>query len=628
MRKSTYKIPKSALSFLAVSILLMIASQCNHPVGMDLVRIAYSHGGSAKTFSHETAGFTLKKVDSYLYFKKPHKAFSIKGIFLERPQKATDNSDNIVIEPRLKGRYYMDLFYLLIEPEDKTGLSVLHILHRRREKTLKKIRLPGTLKFERQQIPLVLSPEDRIELQVKSDAITVGVLGEPIFYPENEQQKKNLVFIIVADTLRRDRLGIYDPDVRCSPAIDRFGRDAVIFHQAYSTSPWTLPAHMSLFTGLPAHVHGVNNGNEKIGFQIPILFESLQKKFINYCLNANGYMSGLYGFSRGFDFYEESFRDHLSRTAARDLFRGARKLVLTEKHSHALFLLHTYQIHTPYVPEIELAEDYYQNRLGLDDFRRFNFNPIEFIRNGKELFKKVPDLENQAIEHIYEAGVYTFDYRFGEFIEFLKTRNLYDNATIILLSDHGEEFNDHGAWEHGHSLYNELIKIPLLVKFPGRKYAGRRVDIPVCITDVLPTIMEWYGIPEAEKDSIGGISLLEAIKGKERTRRRLIFSYLAGHSLRTGIPEKMALISDQLKYIHQKPMGAKARKFFTIPPPLLRNEMYDIFEDPAEKNNIRIHHRKKEKEFSRIIKELKLKRGQKGDFKELEKILKTLGYLD
>jgi arylsulfatase A-like enzyme len=627
MRYSIKKSRKWILPLVAAAALLMLPSHCQHRQEVDLIRIPFDREDGPAALSHQTADFSLQKADSYLYFKKPHKAVSIKGLPLGNLNPAKNISEDIIIEPRLKGNYYMDFYYLLMGPENKKGVSPLLIQHKRGSQTLKKIRLPHTPSFKRRQIPLALSAEDRIEFLLKEKEITVGVLGRPTFYRENRQEKKNFVFIVVADTLRQDRLGVYNPTAKCSPAVDRFARDAVIFDQAFSTSPWTLPAHMSLFTGLDSHVHGVNYGNEKIDPKIRILFEPIQKKFINYCLNANGYMSGLYGFARGFDFYEESFRDHRSRTASRDLFAEAKRLVQMEKHAHALFLLHTYQIHTPYIPEIGLSEDYYNRVLALDHFRRFRFNPIEFIQNGKELFKKVSDSEKAAIERIYEAGVYTFDSRFGEFIEFLKREYIYREAAIILISDHGEEFNDHDGWEHGHSLYNELIKIPLIVKFPQSRHGGKRVDIPVCITDVLPAIMEWYGIAADADVPIQGISLLEAVRGTEKARNRLLFSYLAPDSLRSGIPEKIAVISGNMKYIYQKSMNAKAKSFFTIPPPPLPNQMYDIFKDPCDTDNIRIRHRQEEKEFLKIIKGLKLKKGRKGQLKELEETLKSLGYL-
>ncbi len=602
-------------------VILMLYTACGQEEPT-LMRKALHQGQNTSGVSIETEAYTFKQEKQFIYYKQQHGATSIDGIILHGGENRPVQP--VTFQPGLSGKYHMNFYYLLIGANSQKGLSPLHILQSRDGKTVKRLKLGLTKHFVRQSTPLTLEKDDTIAFEIKQEDITIAATGNPVFIKDQPQKPQQMVFIVVADTLRTDRLGVYNPGKRCSPQIDRFAGDAVVFDQAFSTSSWTLPSHMSLFTGLYPQGHNVNFGDTKIEDNIPILFEYLQKSFVTYCFNANGYMSGLYGFSRGFDYYRESFRDHVERKAAQNLFKNARDLVLNEKNDRALFLLHTYQIHTPYVPEVALAQEFYAKFA--PGFRHFKFNPIEFIKNGKELYKNATEDERKAIETVYDAGVYTFDYRFGEFIAFLKERNLYDNSTIILVSDHGEEFFDHGAWEHGHSLYNELIKIPLLVKFPNNNYAGTRISATVSITDIVPTLMELYEIP-GNIDDIHGRSLLEAIDGTERSKNRIVFSYLAPGSLRTGIPEKIALISGAYKYILQKPMTAKDTSFFLTPPPPLKNEMYNIQEDPEETNNIRLRNRKKEKEFEKILNAITLKEGKKGNFKELNDTLRSLGYL-
>ena len=620
--KNSIKHTVSTWAIVLVPFFVLISGGACGQKTPDIARVALEQNEVAQQISLESEGYTFKKEKAFIYFKQQHGATSVHGTVLEANQKTFANP--MILKPGLTGKYHMNFYYLLLAKSDQTGLSPLHLQHMRDGEAVKRFKLGTTKQFIRQSVPLTLEKDDTISIELKKGGIDVAAMGNPLFVKDREEGSQSMVFIVIADTLRTDRLGVYNPSKKCSPRIDEFAKDAVVFNEAYSTAPWTLPAHMSLFTGLYPQGHNVNFSDTRIEDDIPILFEYLQKKFVTYCFNANGYMSGLYGFSRGFDFYRESFRDHVERKAALNLFENAKKLINDEKHDHALFVLHTYQIHTPYVPEIALAEKYYNQHA--PGFNHFKFNPIEFIKNGKELFKKASDEEKKAIETVYDAGVYTFDQRFGEFTDFLKKRGLYDQSTIILLSDHGEEFLDHGAWEHGHSLYNELIKIPLLVKFPKNQHAGAKIDSIVSITDVIPTLMELYNI-KGETDVLHGIPLTETITGSDRTKKRLVFSYLAPGSLRKGIPEKIALITGSFKYIKQEKMSAKDKAYFLVPPPPLKDEMYNIADDPFERTNIRFKNAGKEREFKKILEAVKLKRGKKGNFKELNEALRSLGYL-
>jgi arylsulfatase A-like enzyme len=620
--KKKIKNAVSKLTFFLVPVIILISISACGSKTPDITRKALSQSEATKEVSLETDTYTFKKDKQYIYFKQQHGATSVDGALLKAGQRTPPNP--MILKPGLTGKYHMSFYYLLLGSTNQKGLSPLHLHHTRGSEVVKRFKLGTTKKFVRQSIPLTLEEGDTISIELKKADIEVAAMGNPLFIKDQQETPKNLVFIVIADTLRIDRLGVYNPQKRCSPRIDGFSKDAAVFNQAYSTSPWTLPAHMSLFTGLYPQGHNVNFSDTKIEDDIPILFEYLQEKFVTYCFNANGYMSGLFGFSRGFDYYRESFRDHVERKAALNLFDNTKKLILEEKHSNALFVLHTYQIHTPYVPEIALAEEYY-NKVS-PGFRHFKFNPIEFIKNGKELYKQATAEDKQAIETIYDAGVYTFDHRFGEFIDFLKEKNLYDRSTIIFTSDHGEEFLDHGAWEHGHSLYNELIKIPLLVKFPQNQHAGAKIDSIVSIADIVPTLLEIYDI-DGKPEALHGIPLTETIEGSDRTDNRLVFSYLAPGSLRKGIPEKIAVISSPLKYIKQVKMTDKDKAYFLLPPPLLKDEMYNIVDDPFEKTNIRFKNPGKVREFKKILEAVTLKRGKKGNFKELNEMLRSLGYL-
>ncbi|MDQ1355544.1 MAG: choline-sulfatase, partial [Acidobacteriota bacterium] len=467
----------------------------------------------------------------------------------------------------------------------------------------------------------------------KNDAIIIstgdadfGFIGEPAFYKSNPADKKpHFVFIIVADTLRWDFLGVYNKEKKCTPNIDAFSKDAVVFTQAYSTAPWTLPAHASMFTGLFPNNHHVNFANKDALKKNKILFDDLREKFLIYGVTDSHFVSAEFGFHRGFDYYTEFKKAYNDPTAAQRTFSRAEEMILAEKSHAALFFLHSYQIHSPYLPELDLANEYYAKCNIVPGL--FKFNAGEFVNKGKDLYKKLPEKERLDIQRVYEAGVYTFDYRFGQFISFLKRQGIYQDSLIILLSDHGEEFLDHGGWEHGHSLYNELIKIPLLVKFPGNRYAGREVKSLVAITDILPTIMdiESIKIAESRKASLDGVSLVRAVSGKGESNRKIISCLAAKVMRKTN--QKIALFSGDFKFVYYNEMTPKEREFYTFPPPPFDNEMFDIYRDPGDKTNIILKEPFKTREFLDFTKTIKLRADKKKVPKKLMEDLKTLGYL-
>ncbi|MBN1274642.1 MAG: sulfatase [Candidatus Aminicenantes bacterium] len=526
---------------------------------------------------------------------------------------------SVTYTPRLSGQIIMDFYFFMPPDEDNPAKATL--IHTGKNRT-DSLPLKSSGSFERYQLPLSLEKSDTIEIIIEEDdKNTVCAVSHPVFYRPREKTKPDLVFLIVADTLRWDSLGIYNKSQKCSPNIDAFAGDAVVFDQAYSTASWTLPAHMSLFTGLYPDGHDINYDGSTLDKNIPVLFESLQKKFLTYSYNGNHFVSRLFGFARGFDIYIESLEDPRLRLASKILFDKARELVLQEKHEQALYFLHTYQTHSPFLPEVPLAKNYYADEF--DSFR-YDFNTL--IKRGKDLFKKLDDSERHNIRRIYDAGIYTFDFRFGHFLQFLKQKGFYKNSMIILLSDHGEEFHDHGAWEHSHSLYNELIKIPLLIKFPENAHAGQRVEAFVSIVDVLPTIMDFYGIKSHKKADIDGISLLKTINGKTKKNRKII-SYLAPSALRFKVPEKIAVLSNNIKFILQKKMTPEDIAYFETPPPPIKNEMFDIFADPGETVNIINSRPVEARRLLKFIESLSFKEGKREYFEELKKYLRSLGYL-
>lgn len=611
LRSIKYRIGVVLFAGLGIAVLV---ESCSFFTREKLLRIELPPSSAGYLKKSPSGRYSINTSDSTLFIRTETTKHTYRGTAVP-VKKASRDVVSIKISPRLKGHYTAE-FSLLLESGANRELRAY--IRQIRNEEIKRVRLAQTSGIENCRIPFQLEKHDTLEFYLKNAEF--GFISDPVFCRKKENQGKEYVFIIAADTLRKDRIGAYDGSSRCSPHIDTFSEDAVTFTQAYSTSSWTTPAFMSLATGLFPNRHNVNYGNVQLEEDIETLFEPLQKRFVTYCLNGDHLVSSDFGFHRGFDVYSENFDDAVANNASRQLFDKAKDFVINEQCGRALFFLHTYQVHNPYNPEIELANEFYEQ-----GFEQYRFDSLRFIKYGRELFKKASAEEKNTIEKIYDAACFTFDYRFGEFISFLKEAGIYDDSMIMVLSDHGEEFMDHGAWEHGHSLYNELINIPLIVKFPGNRDAGKRIHDVVSIVDLLPTVMDYYDVRFNRRQECDGVSLLKVLRAKNDPERCVI-SYLAPRALRNGIPAKISLVSGHNKYIFNQKMSDEDLAIFINKPPVLRDELFDLSQDPGEKKNIIDSHPEMAVSFMKLIRGLDFKSGQKGFLEGLKERLKSLGY--
>jgi choline-sulfatase len=339
------------------------------------------------------------------------------------------------------------------------------------------------------------------------------------------------IIIISIDTLRADRLPAYGYDGVRTPHIDALRADGVLFSHAYTHVPLTLPAHLSLFTGeLPAG-HGVRNN---IGYR----YDPARSRSFVTDLRENGYATGgaisayvlrsSTGISEGFDFYEEAIA---SRTGAAigslqrpggETAAAAEPWIDSVASRPFLFFLHLFEPHSPYEPP--------------EPFR------------------------TQYAASPYDGEVAAADAIVGGFIEGLKRRGLYDRATIILLSDHGESLGEHGEPEHGVFLYRQTIHVPLIVKLPGHDRRGETLDHPVGLIDIAPTVLEIAGILPGRE--LPGRSLFSPSS-------RQIFSESFYGRIHLGWSELRSLIDDRYHYIEAP-----------------RPELYSVPDDPHSTRSI------------------------------------------
>jgi len=286
------------------------------------------------------------------------------------------------------------------------------------------------------------------------------------------------IVIYLVDTLRADHLGIYGYDRPTSPHLDAFAHGATVFHNAVAPSSWTKPSIASIFTGLDADAHGVKVAGSVLPDSLTTLAEVLSENgYFTAGVYANRVIGEKFNFGQGFDRWVK-VGPHVNKNVGK---------VLRERDPmQPMFLyVHTMRPHSPYRPARELKERFaaeVSEEYGDGEF-------LKRLRGGQRADQEV----ERGVEKLYDGEVATNDQHFGEFLEMLRQHDLYDGSLIIFLSDHGEEFWDHGDWGHGHTLYRELIRVPLVLRAPSNLYTGR-VDALVGLTDVFPTVLDYAGV--------------------------------------------------------------------------------------------------------------------------------------
>ncbi len=342
------------------------------------------------------------------------------------------------------------------------------------------------------------------------------------------------VFLVLVDTLRADHLTAYGYPLPTSPNVDALAEDATLFERGFAHAPWTRPSCASLLTGryppdtgvqtlysaLPRDVHTLPQLLRASGYETAGIISSVQ-------------LSGQFGFDKGFDLHDIGS----SYLAWSGLDRALGRLGVTSRDSRyprydaaeltdeaidwlearpdparpVFMYLHYSDPHGPYGPpaDSDRWRDFASERA-----RRLD-EPPRLRPRGDAVYSAA---EFEAMIAAYDSEIAYFDLHFGRLLAYLRASGRYDDALIVLTSDHGEEFLEHDGWEHGHTLFNEQLHVPLVLKYPARlgEPPGRRVETPAGLVDVLPTVQD---VVDAEwpSDGLRGRSLLDHGGAGDRT---------------------------------------------------------------------------------------------------------------
>jgi len=312
------------------------------------------------------------------------------------------------------------------------------------------------------------------------------------------------IILMSIDTLRADHLQCYGYPFPTSPNIDEYSKDFVVFENAISQSPVTASAHMSLFTGLTPIVHGVTNlgrepnQNNRLDDSVPTFADILKNEgYYTVGFHEGGNVSGVLGFDKGFDLYSTehiNWKNMEETNVLADIRKWINKSKADSKPLH--LFLHHYICHDPYLS----APEKFRLHFLKDPVAEI---PVENTVINKEFlyvrdaFWKNVDMHKESHKRhvlaLYDGAVYYSDYIFGKVMDLLKEEDFYDNSVVILLSDHGEEFFEHGDTLHWR-LFIETLHVPFMIKFPGAEYGGTRVKQKIRTFDLMPSLLQYLGI--------------------------------------------------------------------------------------------------------------------------------------
>jgi len=410
-----------------------------------------------------------------------------------------------------------------------------------------------------------------------------------------QDRKPNIVFISM-DTLRADTLGFFGYEKPTSPNMDRLFKESVVFKKAYAEEPHTLPSHVSLFTSLHPISHGVQGlmaGGIPLSKEITTLTGVLKRNGYTTAAFINGgFLHPRFGLDRGFDLYDYfGDTEENGQSATGVSGRNAEELneVIFEwldQHGNELFFLfvHYFDIHSDW-EQLPYDSPRAYREMFCNDYKG-DFKGGDETKNASQYLTKVncqgirldPDTTDY-IKSLYDAGVRYTDDRFGDFIRSLKDRNLYKDTLVVLLSDHGEEFMEHGKVLHT-QLYEECMHVPIAFKFPGDDAPPPvEIETHARIMDIMPTVLDYTEMEPP--DLMQGNSLLPVISGDVAGKDAdPLFFFSSG----TGT---LAMMKSEWKLILQP------NKRSAI--------LYNLRADPLERTNLAGAERQKVNRFVKVL---------------------------
>lgn len=361
---------------------------------------------------------------------------------------------------------------------------------------------------------------------------------------------KNVILISV-DTLRSDELGCYGKIPSITPFMDSLAARGTVFENMTAAAPWTLPSHASMLTGQYPFSHRAVAFNRAIDPKVFFLPEFLSTR--GYATSGfvdHVYVGAKFGFDRGMGKFVE-MRNLLAPEVL-----GAAKTWLKDQKNPSFCFIHLFDPHIPYDPPAEFrneASKLCPENVSERYLKQVQLNPTE---------------ENRAcLRSLYRGEIKSVDSALSDFFAWLDKSKMAENTLIILTSDHGEGFLEHGLFLHGNSIYQELLSVPMIMVGPGIP-KGRRISRPVSHVDIVPTILSWLTL--SKPDGLAGVDVFDKIA---LPRRKAVMGMNFDESFAA-----VAVVNGRYKYMNVPQI--------IIGNTVLDDALFDLESDPGESKNI------------------------------------------
>ncbi|HEY8514695.1 MAG TPA: sulfatase [Candidatus Binatia bacterium] len=386
------------------------------------------------------------------------------------------------------------------------------------------------------------------------------------------------VLLVSIDSLRHDHLGCYGYERDTSPTIDTLAREGALFRQAIAPSSWTLPSHVTLLTAKPPEQHGVVRANTRLAAGTPTLARALHDAgYRTAAFVAAPFLRSLYGYADGFEVYDE----RLAAKGNLDSHRGVTSPTLVEAvngwirrwHDESadrpfFVFLHMWDVHYDFDPPPPYDAMFDPGYRGSVNGRNFEL--------GNQVHRDMDPRDLQHVIALYDGEIRYTDEHLGRVLEELRELGVLDDTLVIVTSDHGEEFFEHGQKGHGKALYDETIRIPLVMRYPRGIAAGTVVDEQVRLMDVAPTILGFTGV--AAPPGFGA--------GDVEHRERDLRAWLAPSTAQTELPELIAFSELSLRGRPLYSARTPQLKTIAIGRQRVAHARYDLAADPGETRNL------------------------------------------
>jgi arylsulfatase A-like enzyme len=369
--------------------------------------------------------------------------------------------------------------------------------------------------------------------------------------------KRPSVLLIVIDTLRRDHVGCYGYSRDTTPQIDRLAAVSWRYTHAFSQAPWTTPSIGALLSSRYPSELGISAAPDRLPDRYVLLAEALKAQgYATAAVISHYFLGSKWNFNQGFDRFDESN------------VLGHAKVSSPGVTDTAISIVDEHRRRDPDQP-LFLFVHYFDPHYDYIEHEGFRFSDPAYhgpVASGTvytDLLAMLPKLTPADVAHLvdlYDSEIAFTDSHVGRLLDHLRELGTFDDTLIVLTADHGEEFRERGAIGHGQSLYNELIRVPLLVKYPGS--GGGVVEGNVGLIDVYPTLLDYMGIAATEE--LSGRSFLGQGPGSPPSPRLLFSETDWGHY--------RGVVRDQLKLLYHQPTGSYL--------------FFDMGADPGERDNL------------------------------------------